>query len=64
MSNKDAGDVIALMVLALLAAGVGSLITHKASDALWKEAAAQHGAAEYDQKTGAWRWKDQAEERE
>lgn len=44
---------------------LGSLVAvaigmHGCRDMHWKEAAVQHGAADYDPQTGNWRWKNEA----
>lgn len=48
------------MILALLFAAAGAWISFKTSNDLWKESCIKHGAAEYNQQSGRWQWKESA----
>lgn len=43
----------------LLGLGLGISLTVSTDRVLWQKDAVKHGAAEYDQNTGKWRWKQQ-----
>ena len=60
MNRQDHGCGEAAMALAIFILGLigGAVIGGKLVAARFKDAARQHGAAEYNQTTGAWQWKE------
>jgi hypothetical protein len=61
VNNQDSeGCAMATMVLgiALLAFVGGIYIGSRLTRAYWRDETVNHGAAEYNQTTGAWQWKE------
>lgn len=64
MSSSDRDFVSGAVAGALLVGFIsvaGTVILGTVTDAKWKRQAVEHGAAEYDQQTGHWRWKVKVE---
>jgi hypothetical protein len=57
MSDFMEGVMAGVIVTLLAAATISCVVCSCVSDS-WERAAVEHNAAEYDSKTGEWKWKE------
>lgn len=60
--HNNGSDVVAVAMLFVVLLAMGAFLGWGCTQAYlheeWQREAVKHGAAEYDQETGRWRWKD------